>query len=251
MSGHSKWHSIKHKKGAADAKRGKIFTKHAKLIEIATREGGESNPDNNPSLRTAIDSAKADNVPNANIDRAIKKGSGELKGEAQTVEVSYEAFGPGGVAMIIECLTDNKNRTLPNIKNVISKIGGRFADTGSVSWMFEQKGVVVARSSAPRDGDELELQLIDAGAEDIDIDDDIIEVKTSKENWAKVRDALKNIGCEIETAGLKFVPTQETNISDLSTAKKLMECTDALEEDDDVSEVHTNANVSDEIAKQL
>ena len=250
MSGHSKWHSIKHKKGAADAKRGKIFTRHAKLIEIATREGGESNPDNNPSLRTAIDSAKADNVPNANIDRAIKKGSGELKGEAQTVEVSYEAFGPGGVAMIIECLTDNKNRTLPNIKNVISKIGGRFADTGSVSWMFEQKGVVVANISG-KDSEENELSVIDAGADDLEINDGIIEIKTSKESWAKVRDALKNLGCEIETAGLKFVPSQETNISDVSTAKKLMECVDALEEDDDVSEVHTNADISDEVVSQL
>ncbi|MBT3835510.1 YebC/PmpR family DNA-binding transcriptional regulator [Candidatus Peribacteria bacterium] len=250
MSGHSKWHSIKHKKGAADAKRGKIFTRHAKLIEIATREGGESNPDNNPSLRTAIDSAKADNVPNANIDRAIKKGSGELKGEAQTVEVSYEAFGPGGVAMIIECLTDNKNRTLPNIKNVISKIGGRFADTGSVSWMFEQKGVVVANISG-KDSEEIELSVIDAGADDLEINDGIIEIKTSKESWAKVRDALKNLGCEIETAGLKFVPSQETNISDVSTAKKLMECVDALEEDDDVSEVHTNADISDEVVSQL
>ena len=250
MSGHSKWHSIKHKKGAADAKRGKIFTRHAKLIEIATREGGESNPDNNPSLRTAIDSAKADNVPNANIDRAIKKGSGELKGEAQTVEVSYEAFGPGGVAMIIECLTDHKNRTLPNIKNVISKIGGRFADTGSVSWMFEQKGVVVANISG-KDSEEIELSVIDAGADDLEINDGIIEIKTSKESWAKVRDALKNLGCEIETAGLKFVPSQETNISDVSTAKKLMECVDALEEDDDVSEVHTNADISDEVVSQL
>ena len=250
MSGHSKWHSIKHKKGAADAKRGKIFTRPAKLIEIATREGGESNPDNNPSLRTAIDSAKADNVPNANIDRAIKKGSGELKGEAQTVEVSYEAFGPGGVAMIIECLTDNKNRTLPNIKNVISKIGGRFADTGSVSWMFEQKGVVVANISG-KDSEEIELSVIDAGADDLEINDGIIEIKTSKESWAKVRDALKNLGCEIETAGLKFVPSQETNISDVSTAKKLMECVDALEEDDDVSEVHTNADISDEVVSQL
>ena len=149
MSGHSKWHSIKHKKSAADAARGKIFTRHAKLVEIAAREGGSGDPEQNAKLRTAIADAKAENVPNANIDRAIKKGTGELKGAAQTVSVIYEAYGPQGSAFIIECLTDNKNRTLANVKTILGKNGGRFAESGSVMWMFEQKGVVVARHSPP------------------------------------------------------------------------------------------------------
>ncbi len=139
MSGHSKWSSIKHKKGAADAKRGKIFTKHAKLIEIAAREGSSGDLAMNAALKAAVDNAKAANVPNANIDRSIKKGTGELKGEL-TVSVTYEAYAPGGTALIIECLTDNKNRTLPNIRTIIEKRGGKMAESGSVMFMFTQKG---------------------------------------------------------------------------------------------------------------
>ena len=250
MSGHSKWHSIKHKKGAADAKRGKIFTRHAKLIEIAAREGGGGDPDKNPGLRTAIDNAKAENVPNTNIERAVKKGTGELKDAAATVAVTYEAYGPAGTAYIVECLTDNKNRTLSNVKSTIGKQGGQFADNGSVSWMFELKGVVVADISG-KDKDEVELAAIDAGAEDIDISDGTIDVTTSKEQWTKVRDALKELGCEVQDAGIKYVSTQAVTISDVNDAKKVFDFMSSLEEDEDVSEVHTNAEIDEEVAQQL
>jgi YebC/PmpR family DNA-binding regulatory protein len=244
MSGHSKWASIKHKKGAADAARGKVFTRHAKLIEIAAREGGGGDPSMNPGLKAAIDNAKADNVPNANIDRAVKKGSGELKGE-QTVAVTYEAYGPGGVACIIECLTDNKNRTLSNVKATIEKNGGKWAESGSVKFMFDRKGVVVSERGAVS-GErlaDLELSLIDAGAEDIDIDADFITVTTGSSDWPKVRDALKEAGLEVKESGLKFVAQQESDISDSETAQKVLGFIEAIEADEDVSEVHTNANL--------
>ena len=254
MSGHSKWASIKHKKGAADAKRGKIFTRHAKLIEIAAREGGGGEPDSNPSLRTAIDNAKADNVPNANIERAIQKGTGELKDTAQTEEVTYEAYGPGGAAFIIECLTDNKNRTLPNVKTIIGKLGGKFAATGAVSWMFEKKGVVVVQSEKCRvqsEREALELLAIDANAEDINTHDDVMDITTSGEAWPKVRDVLKEAGCEIRAAGLKYVPTQTVDIQDADTAKKVIAFMSAREDDEDVSEVHTNADIDESVMKEL
>lgn len=247
MSGHSKWSTIKHKKGAADAKRGKIFTKHAKLIEIAAREGGGSDLSMNAALKSAVDNAKADNVPNANIDRAIKKGSGELKGEI-TVEVVYEAYAPGGTACVIECLTDNKNRTLGNVRSTIEKRGGKWAESGSVMFMFGRKGVVIAKGTI---NEEMELELIDAGAEDIDTDGDTITVTSDGGSWPKVRDALKAAGCEIQEAGLKYVAAQNVAIEDVETARKVMEFMEAIEEDDDVSEVHMNADISDEIASQL
>ena len=249
MSGHSKWASIKHKKGAADAKRGKVFTKHAKLIEIAAREGGSGDPSMNASLRTAIDNAKAENVPNANIERSIKKGTGELKGDI-TVEVIYEAYGPGGTALIIECLTDNKNRTISNVKSTIEKRGGRWAESGSVMFMFDRKGVVIGRKLGGISED-TELALIDAGAEDIEVSDDIVSVTTDATSWAKVRDALKEHGFEIEEAGLKYVAKQESPIADLATAQRVMEFIEAIEEDEDVSEVHTNADIAEEVAAQL
>src|SRR3989344_3945948 len=176
MSGHSKWANIRVKKTAQDAKRGKVFTRHARLIEIAASSGG-GDPVMNASLRVAIDNAKADSVPNMNIDRAIKKGIGELKGE-QMAEVLYACYAPGGVACLIECLTDNKNRTLGNIRSVIDKRGGHFAETGSVQWMFGKKGMVVGHrtSDVGQRAEAIELALIDAGAEDIDTSDDIVTV---------------------------------------------------------------------------
>ncbi len=247
MSGHSKWSTIKHKKGAADAKRGKIFTKHAKLIEIAAREGGGGDPTMNAALKAAIDNAKAENVPNANIDRAVKKGTGELKGDA-TVGVIYEAYAPGGTALIIECLTDNKNRTLPNVRTIIEKRGGKMAESGSVMFLFSQKGVVVANGTM---NDELELSLIDAGAEDIEVSDEIVSVTTEVGSWTNVRDLLKEKGLEIQEAGMKYIAMQEVSVEDLESAQKLMDLISAIEEDEDVSDVHTNADISDEIASQL
>lgn len=247
MSGHSKWSTIKHKKGAADAKRGKIFTKHAKLVEIAAREGGGGDLSMNAALKTAVDNAKADNVPNANIDRAIKKGTGELKGE-QTVAVIYEAYGPGGIACIIECLTDNKNRTLANVRSTIEKRGGKWAESGSVMFMFDQKGVVVAEGSID---DELELALIDAGAEDIEASDDTVVVTTELTKWTEARDTLKEAGKTVREAGLKYIAQQDIAISDKEAAEKVLGFIEAIEEDDDVSEVHTNADIDDDIIVEL
>lgn len=250
MSGHSKWHNIRVKKGAADAKRGKVFTRHAKLIEIVAQKGGD--PSMNPSLRVAIDNAKADSVPNANIERAIKKGSGELKGERME-EVVYAGYGPGNTALLIECLTDNKNRMLSNLKVALTKNGGSFAESSSVLWMFERKGVVSGQKTAgsTKSIEDLELELIDFGAEDFEVDDDIVTVTTDMTNWTKVRDYLKQNGFEVQSAGLKYMPTQKAEIKDLATAQKLMHMIDVVEEDDDVSEVHTNADISEEVMGQM
>ncbi len=250
MSGHSKWHNIRVKKTAADKARGKIFTRHAKLIEIVAQKGGD--PSMNPSLRTAIDNAKADSVPNANIERAIKKGSGELKGDRME-EIVYAGYGPGNTALLIECLTDNKNRTLSNVRLALGKNGGSFAESSSVLWMFERKGVVSATKAGvtPQSLEELELELIDFGAEDVEADADTVSVTTDMTNWTKVRDFLKQNGFEIQSAGLKYMATQKSAINDLATAQKLMNVIEAIEEDDDVSEVHTNADISEEVMGQM
>lgn len=221
---------------ATDAKKGKAYTKYARLIEIAAREGG-GDPVSNIRLRALIDAAKSESVPNANIDRAIKKGTGALKGEAMQ-EITYEAYGPGGTAFIIECLTDNKNRTLSNVKLILSKSGGRFAESGSVMWMFERKGVVAGRGGTF--GDEFELQLIDLGAEDIASEDDMLHVTTGIAAWSAVRDHIKTNGWVIESAGLQYIAKQTAPV-DAATMEKAGALIDALEEDDDVSEVSTNA----------
>ncbi len=244
MSGHSKWHNIRVKKTAEDARRGKVYTRHARLIEMAARSGG-GDPETNAGLRTAIDGARAENVPNANIDRAIKKGLGELKGE-QMAEILYAAYAPGGVACLIECLTDNKNRTLANVKLAVGKRGGTFAETGSVQWMFARKGVVAAKrgASAKQSPEELELELIDFGAEDIDVEGDVLTITTDIGNWVPVRDLLTQNGYDIVSAGQQYVPTQKTTVSPQG-AEKLMEFVGVLEEDDDVSQVFTNADIAD------
>lgn len=258
MSGHSKWHNIRVKKMASDAKRGKTYTKYARLIEIAAREGG-GDATSNVRLRTLIDSAKAESVPNANIDRAIKKGTGELKGAAQMEEITYEAYGPASIALIIECLSDNRNRTLSNVKMIVAKNGGRFAESGSVLWMFDRKGVIIAKTPDNSEGrdaplgrpgtdqnsdhssiENLELELIDFGAEDFSEQGGHLRVVTSMNDWTKIRDFLKGKGCEIMSAGLQYVPKQTVPADD-AAMEKLHVLMDALEEDDDVSEVHSNA----------
>jgi YebC/PmpR family DNA-binding regulatory protein len=239
MSGHSKWHNIRVKKTAADKARGKVYTKHAKMIEIAAQRGGD--PDTNTALKNAIAEAKADSVPNANIERAIKKGSGELKGEKME-EVMYACMAPGGVACLIECLTDNTNRTLGNVKTIISKNGGAFTESASVLWMFARRGLVVAKKAGAANVEELELALIDFGAEDIDASDDTVTVTTDIAGWTKVRDFLKGNGWEILSAGLRYVATQKAPLPDEKAMEQLAEFVGLLEEDDDVSEVHTNAD---------
>lgn len=232
---------------ASDARKGKAYTKYARLIEIAAREGG-GDPVKNSKLRGLIESAKGESVPNANIERAIKKGTGELKGDAMQ-EVTYEAYGPGGSAFIIECLTDNRNRTLSNVKLILTKNSGRFAENGSVLWMFERRGVVTAGGGDAGLGavvgdqaklEALELELIDLGAEDFSTTDEHLQVVTDMTKWAAIRDMLKGRGFMIENAGLQYVAKQTAPV-DPHTMLKVEALQLALEEDDDVSEVHTNA----------
>lgn len=241
MSGHSKWANIRVKKTAQDAKRGKVFTRHARLIEIAARGGGD--PAMNPTLRTAIENAKEDSVPNANIERAIKKGTGELKGE-QMQELILEAYGTAGTAYLIECLTDNRNRTLANVKAIVGKHGGRFAEGGAVAWMFERKGLVIAELPVGISTDDLELALIDAGAEDFSVEENVIRVETSMTAWSRVRDFLKQRGCTVVSAGLSCIPKRKISVTDASVADRVTAFVEAIEEDEDVSEVHTNAEIT-------
>jgi len=247
MSGHSKWHSIKHKKGAADAKRGKIFTKHAKLITIVAKNGAD--PEMNPGLRAAIDNAKADNVPSSNIEKAVKKGAGLDKNAASYEEISYEGFGPAGTAIYIHVITDNKNRAVSDVKAILSKKGGNMGGAGTVAWMFERKGVIVI----PIKGDleELQLQVIDAGAENMIEDGGNLEVHTDSTDLAKVRDALKAAGVELESAEITFIPKQTVKIENEEDGRKVLNLIDALEENEDVSDVYCNFDMSEELIEKM
>lgn len=248
MSGHSKWASIKHKKGAADAKRGKIFTQAAKLITIAAQKGGD--PDMNPTLRAAIDKAKEVNVPNANIDRAIKRGTGELKEGAEIQELSYEGYGPGGVALLIQTLTDNKNRTVAEVKNILSKNGGRMADAGSVAWMFEHKGLIMVAASANQ-VEEIELQAIDWGAEDVKAEGGQVEIVTALADFIKVKEAVEKAEYLIESAELAHIPKNEVAVTDEATARKILKLMNELDDSEDVSAVASNFDIADELMAQL
>lgn len=248
MSGHSKWHSIKHKKAAVDSKRGKIFTRHAKLVAIAARGGGD--PDMNPTLRMAIENARAENMPYDNIERAIKKGTGESKDAAQIDEVMYEGFGPGGVALYIETLTDNKNRTVSNVKLIMSKNGGNLGAAGTVGYLFHKKGLIEV-SLEGKKRDEIELAAIDAGAEDFKENADLLEIYTSPHDLMKVKTALNQKEIATEGARLTYVPQTTVTIQDEETAKKLLDLIDLLEEDEDVSMVYSNFMLEEELAKRL
>ncbi len=237
MSGHSKWASIRHKKGAADAKRGKAFSKLAKLISVAAREG--SDPSMNFSLRLAIDRAKAANMPKDNIERAIKRGAGTGDGGALETAV-YECMGPGGVSMLIVALTDNTNRAYTNIKTISNKNGGNM--DAKVKWQFSQKGIVrVDDITGVEDRDTIELGLIDAGAEDIDWDEEAGLIVTSEvKDLKKVSDAARELELTVSSAGLEYVPDTMIELTD-EQGSKLMRFIDALEDDDDVDSVYTNA----------
>lgn len=248
MSGHSKWHSIKHKKGIADAKRGKIFTKHAKLIAIAARGGDDS--EMNPNLRSAIENAKADNVPNANIDKAIKKGSGQDKGATALEEIMYEGYGPSGTAILIEAITDNKNRSLTNIKTTMSRNGGNLGAAGSVAWMFNRKGVIMAKAPS-LSVEEAELLAIDAGAEDLTLENGQFEIVTHDNLLMDVRDNLEKSGFVIEKAEISYLPKNPVKIDNAENAQKVLKLLDALEDDDDVSKLHSNFDISEDVLKDL
>ena len=242
MAGHSKWSNIKRRKGAQDAKRGKIFARHAKLIYIAAKQGG-GDPDMNPALRTVIDKARADNMPNDNIERAIKKATGTLDG-ANYEEVTYEGYGPGGVAVIVEVLTDNRNRTAAEVRHAFSRNGGNLGETGCVSFMFDRKGyIVILNEDGQIDEDELTLEAIDAGADDIEVEDGAFEIYTSPENFLEVSEHLRNQGYELEEAEISMIPQNFSQI-DSDNEAKMLKMIDMLEEDEDVQDVHHNLEVT-------
>lgn len=244
MSGHSKWSTIKRQKGAKDAARGAVFTKLGNNIAVAARAGAD--PDMNFSLRLAIDKAKAANMPLANIQRSIDRGSGKLGGD-QIQEILYEGYGPGGVAILVECATDNVNRTYPEVKLAFSKNGGNIAEKGSVAFQFDHKGMIRVKGG----GDDLMLQALDAGAEDVQEEDDESVIYTEKNDLAKVRDTLKDAGVEILEAELTYVPNNTVEVTDPEVARKIMKVMDALENLDDVSNTHVNFDIADDIAEKL
>ena len=238
MSGHRKWATIKHAKGAADAKRGQLFTKFIKEISIAARMGG-GDPAANPRLRTAILKARAANMPKDNIERAIKKGTGELGG-AVYEEKLYEGYGPGGVAILVEVLTDNNNRAAANVRNIFSKSGGNLGATGSVAYMFNRKGVIEYDAEAVKEDEVMEVAL-EAGAEDIVTEDGVITVTTDPADFEGVLEVLQGKGYESVSAEVAMVPDMYSSV-DTETATKLQKLIDRLEEDDDVQNVYTNAD---------
>lgn len=244
MSGHSKWHSIKHKKGAADAKRGKIFTKMAAEIAIAAQGGAD--PAMNFKLRLAIQKAKAANVPASNIERAIAKGSGQ-GGGAKLEELVYEGYGPAGVAIMVKALSDNRNRTGPEIKSAFSKHGGTMGGQGSVAYLFEQKGVIICKEGA--DKDELSLKAIEAGADDIDDNGDQLVIYTSPNNLESVRDAVGED--KVESAEVKQEPSQTVVVDDESKAKTILNLMEALDDLDDVVEVTSNFDIPEEVLSKI
>lgn len=236
MAGHSKWAKIKRDKGANDAKRGAIFTRIGNQIAIAARAG--TDPSMNPSLALAIEKAKQANMPNANVQRAIDRVSD--KNAAQLEEITYEGMGPGGVGIIVETATDNRNRTFPEVRNALSKNGGRIADAGSVMFQFARKGVIVVAAT----GEDALLTVLDCGAEDAVDEDGEITVYTDQKDLAKVRTALIEAGLDVKDAELQYIGTSSIEVTDEDTATKLMKVLDALDEVDDVVNVHTNADIT-------
>ncbi len=247
MSGHSKWASIKHKKAATDAKRGKVFTKIIKEITIAARSGG-GNPDNNPRLRLAISNAKNNNMPADNITRAIKKGTGELPGVSYE-EISYEGYGPGGVALYVKCLTDNKNRASAEIRSIFSKNNGNMAGAGSVAWIFENKGLIVV-NAANVDEEKLFELVIDAGAENMTREGENYEIITNPVDFEKVKNAITSAGIKLESEELTMLPKNTVRVEG-SQARGTLSLVEALEEHDDVQNVYANFDIPDEIMNEL
>lgn len=248
MAGHSKWHNIRHKKARMDAKRGQIFTKLIREITVAARQGG-GDPEFNPRLRMAIEKAKEHNMPMENIERAIKRGTGELEGVTYE-EVTYEGYGPEGVAIIVECLTDNRNRTTGEVRHIFSKYGGNLGTTGCVSFLFEEKGVIQVPKSEYTE-EEIFEKAIEAGAEDVITEDDYYEIRTEPKELYAVKEALENMGVKIEKAELTKIPTTTVEIKDEETAVKLMKLLDALEDNDDVQKVYANFDMSSQLMEKV
>ena len=247
MSGHSKWHSIKHKKGAADAARGKLFAVLIRQIEIAARTGG-GDPASNATLRSMVQKARDNSLPVDTIQRAIKRGSGEEEGVIYE-SVSYEGYAASGVAVIVQALTDNRNRTSAEIKNIFSRNGGSFAEPGAVSWQFERKGIVLVDKSA--DEDELTLVAADAGAEDVQDVDDAWQVTTPPTDLHTVRTAIEEAGIKVKSSDLTMIPTTSVGLDDEGKAKSVLRLMDALEEHDDVEAVYANFDIPDSVLEAV
>lgn len=237
MAGHSKWNNIKNKKEKEDAKRGQIFTKMSRMISVAVKEGG-TDPAYNAALQTAIDKAKAENMPNDNIERAIKKAAGEGQ-DQQFEEIWYEGYGPEGVAVIVQCLTDNRNRTAPDIRHAFDKYGGNLGQTGSVRFMFERKGVLIAEDRV-MDEEDFFLLAIDAGAQDVSHEEGYYEVLTETEDFSRVKQQLLEAGIEFERLDISYLPNTHAVIQDEKNRQNMEKMIDVLEDNDDVQEVYHN-----------
>jgi YebC/PmpR family DNA-binding regulatory protein len=248
MSGHSKWSSIKHKKGAADAKRGKLFSKLSRALIVAAREGGPD-PAGNLALQNAIEKARSYSMPKDNIERAIARGSGQ-DAEASSFEtIVYEGYAPGGVALLVEALTDNRNRTAAEVRHSFSKNEGSLGESGSVAWLFERRAVVLVDGSA--DEDELTLAAAEGGADDVERDGSSWQVTSAPEHLAAVREAVEGAGFSIESAELTMVPKTTIEVDDEAQAKKILRLMDALEENDDVQEVYANFDIPERVLEEV
>lgn len=248
MAGHSKWANIKHRKGAADAKRGKIFTKLIKEIIVAARLGG-GDIDGNPRLRSAVAAAKTVNMPKDNIERGIKKGSGELEGVSYE-EITYEGYGPGGVAVMVECMTDNRVRTVADVRHAFNKSGGNMGETNCVSWMFDRKGLIVVDQAAISE-EELMDAAIEAGAEDVTIEDETYQIHTDPDDFNTVSEALQEKGIVFLEASITMISKNTVEVSDQKTAAQLMRLLETLEDNDDVQKVHANFDIPDSIMEAI
>ncbi|MGL5866933.1 MAG: YebC/PmpR family DNA-binding transcriptional regulator [Dermatophilaceae bacterium] len=249
MSGHSKWATTKHKKAAIDAKRGKLFAKLIKNIEVAARQGG-GDPAGNPTLYDAIQKAKKSSVPNSNIDNAVKRGSGATAGGADWETITYEGYAPGGVAVLIECLTDNRNRAAAEVRTALTRNGGQLADPGSVAYVFTRKGVVVVPKTDGRNEDAILEVVLDAGAEEVTDNGDTWEVVSEASDVVDVRTALQDAGIDYDSAEAAWVPNLQVPL-DLDGARKMIRVVEALEDSDDVQDVFANGNIPDDVLAAL
>ncbi|GGA40455.1 putative transcriptional regulatory protein [Kroppenstedtia guangzhouensis] len=245
MAGHSKWKNIQHRKGRQDALRGKLFAKLAREISVAAREGG-GDPDQNQRLRLAISKARSQNMPNDNIERAIKRGIG-AEGGSNYEAVTYEGYGPGGAAVMVEALTDNRNRTAADVRHIFSKRGGSMGEAGCVAWMFDKKGLLrIDRVSAGQDEDEMMLQVLEAGAEDFEASEDVFEITTSPDHFEEVKESLEREGFRFSTAEVTMMPQNTVTLTG-DHVSKMLQLLEALEDHDDVQNVYSNVEIDDEL----
>jgi YebC/PmpR family DNA-binding regulatory protein len=249
LSGHSKWSTIKHKKGAADAKRGKLFSKLSRAIMVAAKEGG-ADPDSNLALQNAIEKARSYSMPKDNIERAIAKGAGEGNDGSSFETVVYEGYGPEGVAVLVEALTDNRNRTASDVRHLFTKHGGNLGTTGAVAWQFERRGVVLVTADGV-DEEELLLVAADAGADDVELDGSTFQVSTAPEALTAVREAIEAAGFGIETAALSMIPKTTVAIGDEGVAKQVVRLVEGLEDQDDVQDVYANFDIPEQVLEAV